>query len=173
MMLGVYLLVFRRSLRFPNALVLLPIGVALIWLANSVRIAALIAVGTWISPDVAEGGFHSASGWLLFCLITLALVAVSKRYACFSLEPTRNVGRVRTPEGAYLLPLLFLIAASLLTALATGDFDYLYVVPVVAALVPLWFFRSYYEDLRWAWSWTPVLLGIGAFVLWVALEPPR
>ncbi len=42
----------------------------------------------------------------------------------------------------------------------------------VAALIPLWFFRSYYEDLRWSWSWTPVLLGVGAFVLWVVLEPP-
>jgi len=171
-MLGVYLLASRRSLRFPNALALLPLGVCLIWLANSVRIAALIMVGTWISPDVAEGGFHSASGWLLFCVITLTLVATSRRYAWFSLEPTRKVGRIKTREGAYLLPLLFLIAASLLTALFTIDFDYLYPVPIFAALVPLWVFRSYYRELRWSWSWTAILLGVLAFAIWAALEPP-
>ena len=62
-MLGFYLLFFRKSLRFPNALLLLPIGTVLIWLANGARIAGLIAVGTWISPEIAEGGFHSAAGW--------------------------------------------------------------------------------------------------------------
>jgi exosortase/archaeosortase family protein len=40
-LLGFYLFYFRKSLRFPNALILLPIGVALIWLANSLRIALL------------------------------------------------------------------------------------------------------------------------------------
>ncbi len=76
-LLGFYLFYFRKSLRFPHALLLFPIGVALVWVSNSVRIVALIGVGTWVSPEIAEGGFHSAAGWLLFCTITLALIAVS------------------------------------------------------------------------------------------------
>jgi len=170
-MLGFYLFSFRKSLRFPNALLLLPIGVALIWIANSVRIAALIAVGTWISPETAEGGFHSAAGWLLFCIITLGLVAVSRQSGWFVLGEVAR-GSLRTPEGAYLLPLLFLIATALVTGLFTTDFDYLYPLRVVTPLIPLCIFRSYYKDLRWSWSWSPILLGFVVFVLWVALEPP-
>jgi exosortase E/protease (VPEID-CTERM system) len=101
-MLVFYLFSFRKSLRFPNALLLLPIGIVLIWIANSIRIAALIAVGTWISPEVAEGGFHSAAGWLLFCTITLGLVAVSRQSGWFALHasqtapvPNRDLARNR------------------------------------------------------------------------------
>jgi exosortase E/protease (VPEID-CTERM system) len=172
-MLGFYLFYFRKSLRFPNALLLLLIGVVSIWIANSIRIAALIGVGTWISPEVAEGGFHSAAGWLLFCTITLALVAVSRQSGWFARDAApRGKGSFRTPEGAYLLPLLFLIAAALVTGLFTSDFDYLYPVRILAPLIPLWVFRSYYRDLRWSWSWVPIFFGVLVFVLWVTLEPP-
>ena len=170
-MLGFYLFYFRKSLRFPNALLLLPIGIVLIWIANSIRIAALIAVGTWISPEIAEGGFHSAAGWLLFCMITLGLVAVSRQSGWFALDASQRKGSFRTPEGAFLLPLLFLIATSLVTGLFSTDFDYLYPLRVLTPLIPLWLFRSYYADLRWSWAWTPIILGLVVFVLWVALEP--
>ena len=169
-MLGFYLFYFRKSLRFPNAILLLPLGIALIWIANAFRIAALIAVGTWISPEIAEGGFHSAAGWLLFCTITLALVAVSRHSGWFAIGDGLDKGSLRTPEGAFLLPLLFLIAAGLVSGLFATDFDYLYPLRVVAPLIPLWLFRSYYQDLRWSWSWTPFVLGVVVFVVWVALE---
>ena len=170
-LLGFYLFYFRNSLRFPNVLLLLPIGIVLIWIANSIRIAALIAMGTWISPAIAEGGFHSAAGWLLFCMITLGLVAVSRQSGWFALDASRGKGRFRTPEGAFLLPLLVLIATSLVTGLFSTGFDYLYGLRVLTPLIPLWFFRSYYADLRWSWAWTPIILGLVVFVLWVALEP--
>jgi exosortase E/protease (VPEID-CTERM system) len=153
-------------------LLVLPLGIVLIWVANSLRIAALIAVGTWISPEIAEGGFHSAAGWLLFCIITLGLVAASRQSGWFALDAGGKKGSFRTPEGAFLLPLLFLIATSLVSALFTTDFDYLYPLRVVTPLIPLWFFRSYYQELRWSSSWTPILLGLVVFVLWIALEPP-
>jgi exosortase E/protease (VPEID-CTERM system) len=171
-MLSFYLFLFRKSLRFPNALLLLPIGIVLIWLANSLRIAALIVVGTWVTPRIAEGGFHSAAGWLLFCAITLGLVAVSRRWGWFARDVAAKEITYRTPEGAYLLPLLVLIATGLLTALFTTGFDYLYPVRVLTPLIPLWLFRSFYADLRWSWSWTPIVLGFVVFILWVALEPP-
>jgi exosortase E/protease (VPEID-CTERM system) len=170
-MLVFYLFSFRKSLRFPNALLLLPIGIVLIWIANSIRIAALIAVGTWISPEVAEGGFHSAAGWLLFCTITLGLVAVSRQSGWFALHASQTKGSFHTPEGAFLLPLLFLIATSLVTGLFSTGFDYLYGLRVLTPLIPLWIFRGYYADLRWSWAWTPIFLGLFVFVLWVALEP--
>ncbi len=170
-LLGFYLFYFRKSLRFPNALTLLPIGVALVWLANSLRIVALIEVGTLLSPEIAEGGFHSAAGWLLFCIITLALVALSRQSAWFSTDEGLRKGSLRTTEGAYLLPLLVLLATGLASALFTAGFDYLYPLRVFTPLIPLWIFRSYYRDPRWSRSWTPVGLGTIVFVVWVALEP--
>jgi len=171
-MLGAYMFLFRKSLRFPNALWLLPIGMVLIWMANGVRVAALILVGTWMSPEIAEGGFHSAAGWLLFCGITLGLVAVSRQSKWFAVEATQIKGSFRTPEGAYLLPLLFLIATALVTGLFSTDFDYLYPLRIITPLIPLWLFRSYYAGFRWSWAWTPILLGAAVFVVWVGLEPP-
>jgi exosortase E/protease (VPEID-CTERM system) len=170
-LLGFYLFHFRKSLRFPSALGLLPIGVALVWVANSLRIAALIGIGTWLSPEIAEGGFHSAAGWLLFCIITLGLVALSRHSAWFSADRGYREGGLRTPEGAYLLPLLVLLATGLVGALFSADFDFLYPLHVITPLIPLWLFRSYYTDLSWSWSWTPIGLGLLVFVLWVALEP--
>jgi exosortase/archaeosortase family protein len=136
-MLGFYLFSFRKSLRFPNALLLLPIGMALTWIANSFRIAASIEVGAWISPQMAEGGFHSAAGWLLFCIITLRLVAVSRQSQWFALDGGRNKGSLRTPEGAFLLPLLFLIATSLGSGLFSSGFDFVYPLRVPTPLIPL------------------------------------
>jgi exosortase E/protease (VPEID-CTERM system) len=170
-LLGFYLFHFRKSLRFPSALGLLPIGVALVWVANSLRIAALTGIGTWLSPEIAEGGFHSAAGWLLFCIITLGLVALSRHSAWFSADQGYREGGLRTPEGAYLLPLLVLLATGLVSALFSADFDFLYPLHVITPLIPLWLFRSYYTDLSWSWSWTPIGLGFLVFVLWVALEP--
>ena len=77
--LGVFLCLFRERLRFPRALVLLPLGAALIWSLNALRIFALIVIGTWISPAIAMGGFHSLAGWLAQIVVFLGLVVVAKK----------------------------------------------------------------------------------------------
>jgi exosortase E/protease (VPEID-CTERM system) len=172
MMLGLYLFYSRNSLRFPQALLLLPIGIALIWISNGLRIAALIAVGAHLSQAVAEGGFHSAAGWLLFCFITLLLVAASTRVRWLVKHHVEPVGS-SNPTAAYLVPLLTLIGAGLVTALFTAEFDWLYPLRIALPLIPLWVFRDYYRELRWSWSWTPVGIGVAVFVMWIALEPAR
>ena len=45
------------------------------------RIALLIAVGVNISPEIALSGFHSKAGWLFFCGIALALIALGSSLA--------------------------------------------------------------------------------------------
>ena len=77
--LTVYLWLFRRDLAFPRALLLYPLGIVVIWLANIVRVTALVLVGTWLSPEIAVHGFHSLAGWIIFTLIALALVGLSNR----------------------------------------------------------------------------------------------
>ena len=146
--LAAYLWFFRRTLRFPQALWLLPVGTVVIWLANVARIVALVAVGTWVSPAVALGGFHSQAGWLAFNAVALGLVAVSRRARLFAADAgaaaAAAAAPAANPTAAYLVPLLALVAAVMVTAaLSAGDgFDALLPGPGRwPSAAALWVFR--------------------------------
>jgi exosortase/archaeosortase family protein len=85
--LAVYLWVYRRDLRFPQAYVLLPIGMLTIWLLNAVRIALLVLIGGW-APEAAVKGFHSVAGWLFFNAAVCGLAAASWRFKFFRPSPS-------------------------------------------------------------------------------------
>ncbi len=170
--LGIYFWRYRRDLRFPQAFLLLPIGTALIWVSNAARIAALVAVGTEISPDVAAKGFHSQAGWLVLVAVGLGLVAASHHWSLF----TRNRPPPRPAGGgnhtaAYLAPLFAGVATATLTGAFSSGFDRLYPLRVLAVAGALWVFRHETTRLRWAWSWQAVGVGAVAFALWLALGP--
>jgi len=96
--LAAYLVACRRSLRFPTALWLLPMGTAAVWLVNAARIAALVLVGAWVSPAVALGGFHSQAGWLGFNAVALGLVALSRKLPAFASGPAVGPGLQARPS---------------------------------------------------------------------------
>ncbi|MGD0949993.1 MAG: exosortase E/protease, VPEID-CTERM system [Candidatus Binatia bacterium] len=173
--LGAYLGLFRRSLRFPQVLLLFPAGTLLMWLLNALRIAALIAVGTWLSPSIALGGFHSYSGWLLFCGATLGLVAATQHSRFFALQDVpREEGEMTNPTAAYLAPLVVLVVVTMVTgAFSAGGFEALYPLRVVAVGAALWLYRREQRALRWTGSFVAVAAGIVVFVLWTALEGTR
>jgi exosortase E/protease (VPEID-CTERM system) len=178
-----YLWVFRRELRFPQALLLWPAGVVILWLSNAVRIAVLIAIGTAGWPEVALGGFHSQAGWLAFNAVALGLAFVARRMRFFAIQPllaTRSVGDARShaergnedhPVTAYLAPFLAILLTTMLTGAFTTGFDVLYPLRVVVAGLVLWGCRRDYGELSWSWSWQPFAVGLGVFVLWIALVP--
>jgi exosortase E/protease (VPEID-CTERM system) len=173
--LGAYLWIFRRDLRFPRAFLLIPIGTVAVWLANAFRLTALIAIGTWISPTIAIGGFHTYSGSLLFSAVALVLIFGVRRSRFFSIAaaaPARVPGARHDPSAAYLLPFLVIIAAGMLTGVVSvGAFDAGYPLRVVAAAGVLWAFRDAYHELRPTWSWAAIAYGVAAFALWMGLEP--
>ena len=166
-----YLWVFRRSLRFPRALLLLPLGILVVYLANAVRIIALIAVGTYLSPQVALGGFHSQAGWLAFNGVALSVVYGTRRLGWFArTEAAADQPDSTNVTAAYVVPLLGLVAATMVsTAFSTG-FDWLYPLRVLVVGALLWHFRAAYRQLSWRCSWIAVALGLLAFVLWLVLE---
>ena len=90
--LTIYLWLFRRDLRFPGALALLPLGAAAIWILNAARVVALIIIGTSGWRAVALGGFHSQAGWLAFNAVGLGFVALANqgRYFMAPVEPVRS-----------------------------------------------------------------------------------
>jgi exosortase E/protease (VPEID-CTERM system) len=170
--LGAYLALYRRTYRFPRALLLLPLGIAAMWLANVARIALLVAVGVWISPQVAVQGFHSQAGWLAFNGISLGLVLASRRIRLFTqTDPRDEEAESVNPTAAYLVPLLVIIATTMITGAFTDRFDRFYPLRVLTGAATLCYFRRHSAAMRWTWSWTAVAIGLVTFVLWVALEP--
>jgi exosortase E/protease (VPEID-CTERM system) len=166
-----YLLLARRQLRFPGALLLLPLGLAASLVANVARLAALVLVGTWISPEVASEGFHARAGWLFFSVLTLSLVVMARRLRFFAREQG-TVG-LRHPTAAYLLPFLTLLTVSLITGLGATTIDLWYGARIAAAIGVLLLFRGRYPNLALAksWSWTAVASGVAAAAIFIALSP--
>jgi exosortase E/protease (VPEID-CTERM system) len=175
--LAIYLWLFRRALRFPHVLLLLPIGVLAIWLSNILRIALLIAIGTSVSPAVAVGGFHSQAGWLFFLSVSLGLMAASHRVRLFANRAVIAPDAARqwagaTEATALLIPALVLLASAMLTSAASSGFDRWYPLRVVVTAVALWRFRATYRKFNWRWTWQAAAIGVAVFVLWLALETP-
>lgn len=167
---------FRADFRFPQALLLFPIGIAAIWSFNAIRIALLIGIGHELSPEIAVGGFHSQAGWISFVLVALGLLAGAYRISFFRADKTEARQPAEAAAGinaniAYLLPIVALLGSTLLTLAFTADMDWLYPlrVVIVGAVVAL-----VWRHFRFVWapvSWVAVGGGCLVFVLWLGLVP--
>jgi exosortase E/protease (VPEID-CTERM system) len=196
-LLAGYLWWFREIHRFPQSFLLFPVAIVLIWLANSLRIAALILVGIYISPEIAVDGFHSNAGWITFLVVGLGIIWAAQRLPFFTIEPAAAegsptsarggvtgdvpelpagaVGRAFGPSAAAcLLPFLVLTGAAILTGAFTSGFDLLYPVRVIAVAATLWSLRDRFSlPPSGGWIVSPGAIGIGAcvFAMWMALAP--
>ena len=196
-----YLWWFRRIHRFPQSFLLVPVGVVLIWLANSVRIATLILVGIWISPDIAVDGFHAQAGWIAFLIVGLGIIWAAQTIPFFTIQPGHSdrspptgplaapaigggivddgagvaAGTLHGPSTtACLLPFLGLTGVTILTGAFTSGFDLFYplrVITVAATLVLLR--RQFPLESRPGPLVSPGAIGIGfgVFLIWMALAP--
>lgn len=153
---GVYLWSFRRELRFPQALVLLPIGAISLWVLNAVRIAALIFIGGW-NQDAALKGFHSAAGWIFFNLVAVALVWTSSRSQLFA-KTQENQLSTNSASG-YILPLIVFFASSLIAGLFSLDCELVMSAVAIPVLCSLWYCRATLFSLPWKPSWLSILAG--------------
>jgi len=172
---GSYLWLFRGNLRFPQAFILLPCGILVIWLVNAVRLTLLIMFGTYVSPQIALGGFHSSTGWIGFIAVAISLVAVTRRMPFFAQgqsEVQKNI-REGDPTAAYLAPLMALLAIILVTGVFSSGFDWFYPVRVLGTAVAIWVFwrsRLTRRNLAGIWSVNAIALGAAVFVVWIGLE---
>ena len=91
----VWLCLFRKESRFPQAFLLIPAGVIVIYLLNAVRIAALVLIGSAGAREIAVGGFHSQAGWIAFNVVALGFSVVARRVPYFTLaRRTPNFGSI-------------------------------------------------------------------------------
>ncbi|MFT6773203.1 MAG: exosortase E/protease (VPEID-CTERM system) [Paracoccaceae bacterium] len=176
--LAFYLSLFRAELRFPRVLLLLPIGLALSWTLNSVRIAALIWIGAHVSPDLAVNGFHSHAGWLLFSTLSMALIAASRLVPWFAREPHAAPADDRPAlpplsqdrNAAEILPFVVFLASSLVASTFSHTPAVHYPLRAAAMAAALWMFRRLY--LRLEWRLDPLSIAAGATIgaMWLAAQ---
>jgi len=103
----------RKQLRFPRALVLVPVGILASWLLNAARLAGLVLVGEYTTGEAAVAGFHSVAGLVLFCATAVGIVVAGHSEA---FQRTRSDARAPLLDttAAYLLPLMLWIGIGLL-----------------------------------------------------------
>jgi exosortase E/protease (VPEID-CTERM system) len=168
---------FRREWRFPRALLLIPAGVATIWIFNAMRVAGLVLIGVDGAPDIALQGFHSHAGWIAFNVVALGTCLAARRISWLSAAPAGNAGTAAVersepnPIAPYLLPFLAILAAGMLAGSASHGFEWLYPLRVAAAAAALWYFRDRYRSLDWRVGWPAAGLGALVFLIWIGLEP--
>jgi len=193
-LLAGYMWWFRRVLRFPQAYLLIPVGMVLSYLANAVRIAALILIGIRVSPRIAVDGFHSNAGWLAFLAIGLGMIWTTARMPFFTRseadpDPEPDPRRPGSAQGtvaeplatarvgpstvACLVPCLVLLAVPLVTGAISvhGSLDVYYPIRVVAVAATLWALRDAYGEVTFDPSANSIGLGVLVFVIWMILAP--
>jgi exosortase E/protease (VPEID-CTERM system) len=164
---GAWLIFFRKEYRFPRALALIPIGLALVFLLNVVRIAAFVLIGNAGYPDVAIYGFHSQAGWIAFNLAAGAVVVISRRIRWWQDRPSVAESRGDNPTAAYLMPFLAVIAAGVLARTLSSGFEVWYGLRLIAGLVLLFIYRERLLQLAWGFSWRAAATGILGFGIWL------
>ena len=140
--LCVYLFLCRRELRFPAALLVLPLGIASVWVLNLLRIVALISIGDAGWDQVARGGFtHKPAGWRS----TPWDWGLSRRFRDSAGSRPAAVRFLRSATSdstsPYLAPFLVLLAAAMVTGALTGGLDWLYPMRLLALGGAFWVFR--------------------------------
>jgi exosortase E/protease (VPEID-CTERM system) len=163
---------FRREYYFPRALIIVPAAMVLMFLLNSVRIAALVLIGDAGHPDVAIVGFHSQAGWIAFnvCAFSVAVFAKHSPWLNRNTQVPRSESGTHNPVAAYLLPLLAILASGMLVHAMSAGFDFLYPLRLVAAGAMIWLYRGAYREIDWRFSWRAVVAGAAVFGVWIAFD---
>ena len=174
-LLGAYLLLDRRALRFPAALLLLPLGVALSLALNMLRIAALIEIGARGAPDLAVNGFHSNAGWLIFTALSLSLIWLGRAAPAFRAlhprAPATPPPLLADPMAARILPFATMMVAGMAPA-TFAPLPGLWTPAVALATgAALWLVLPALRTFDWRPGRLAPLLGLAIGLAWIATRP--
>lgn len=150
-----YIVLFRKRLNVGRAVLLVPMAASLSWALNAVRIAALLIIGAYVSPELAIGGFHSSAGWLAFCTLSALMVLLAENISWIHRADKTSVAVASAtpflsdPAVARIAPFSVLLVSSLLSAaiFLQPEAGYPMRAILMAASVTL-FWRAYRAELR-------------------------
>lgn len=69
--------------------------------------------------------------------------------------------------GAYLVPFLAILAASLVSKAASGNFEWLYPLRFLAAAIAMWYYRRKLKQIDWRFGWIAPVTGMLVFFVWL------
>jgi exosortase E/protease (VPEID-CTERM system) len=125
----------------------------------------LMLIGARVSERLALGAFHSKAGWLLFCLVTLLVTWGARRFPSLWRDSFQEKATAwENPTAPFLVPLLAVMGASMIASTFTVDWNWLYGLRVVAAVIAFLVFRRAMGPLVWSMRGTAFAVGIGIIV---------
>lgn len=183
--LSIYMWMFRKDLDFPKAFLLIPIGIALSWCLNVVRISTLLVIGARISPELAIDTFHSHAGWLMFTILAAGLTGATSAFGWFrksvplaagtpaqsSTPKAAQVSLFADPNIAAILPFIVFMASAFLLQSFTQTPIYHYPLRVIAMAGVLILIWPYLRTLNWQATMVPALGGLVIGVAWLLTSP--
>jgi exosortase E/protease (VPEID-CTERM system) len=192
MFTSLWLWVYRKETRFPQALLLVPGALVCIWLLNIARLCALVFIADAGASGAVLDGFHAQAGWISFIVIALAFSLATQQLSWTRKTPAfasstagkLPAGGMGTVSGtsqnlaeqsgeapairAYLIPFLAILVAASISRLTSEYFDWLYPLRFVAAAIALWYFWPELKKLDWRFGWVAPAAGAAVFFLWIA-----
>ncbi len=168
-----YILVLRQRLEITRALLLVPLAALLSFLFNGVRIAALLMIGAYVSPDLSVNAFHTYAGWLAFCALSVLMLLAAENIGWIHRRgrPAASVVPVlNDPVIARIAPFIILLLSSMLASAAFVNPESGY--PLRAALMAaavLLFWKAYRPEIR-AVDAVPFLAGALAAAVWLGVK---
>lgn len=173
--MGIHAWLFRDTLRMGRYwTVVLPLALLTSWLLNIVRIAVLIHIGAFVSPELAANGFHSFAGWLFFILLAFGVLVAVNRIAWLQRDggaalPTPTL--VETDIAARILPfIVFMLSGVIVQAFWTTP-EFGYPLQAAAMAVALWLVRRPLVRYLARPDRVAVAGGLAVAALWIARAP--
>lgn len=166
----------RRRLRIWLALAMVGLAVCCAFLANAVRLVVLFYIGDIWSPEIAETGFHANFGVVSFVVISIVFFIAIRRYgdtarSALTEAVPHRVDLPPVPPMRLAYPLMATVAATLLLGLFSGNFNWLYPIPMLVGAALLLRFRLPESEPDWTITLMPVGAGVFVFWLWLTLIP--
>ena len=169
-LLATYCFLQRDHLRIKRALWIIPLASLAIFALNGIRIAVLIAIGHFYSPQLALDGFHVVGGWLNLLIVLVASLVTLNVFPYFLKNPL--LPKIQRGEDLpFLLPLIVLMVVGMFDQIFTANFDWLYPIPILCSALVIFYYRSYLLSLIEKPSFTASAIGVLVFFLWIWLVP--
>jgi len=173
---SMYLVLFRKELRFPAVLLLYPFGLVASWLLNVVRISLLITIGVNGHPELAVNGFHSHAGWLMFTVLSLVIVGIARFTGYFAAEAQAQraplMPFLADPVVAQILPFAVFMASALLANTFANAPALVYPLRALAMAAVLALVLPHLRALPWRLDPLSLAAGLAIGVIWAATSPP-
>lgn len=176
---AIYAILMRDTLRQRRFwLIVFPLALLVSWLFNLIRIAALILIGAYVSPDLAVNGFHSFAGWLFFTVLALGVLWVVQALPSLhrdaeeqAYETTDLPPLTEDQSAAQIAPFIMFMLSGLLAHTFWQNPELGYPLQVGLMGMVLWVFRAPILALEWRLDPVALLAGAGVGVVWVITAP--